>query len=129
MIPVIAIVGRPNVGKSSIFNRILGRRAAVVEDIPGVTRNRNYRPSVWLGQPFYLVDTGGMIPSGTDTLHRSINAQIDIAVEEAAVVLFVVEAGCGITADDQQIARLLREKSGRQGDLNCKQNRIAEVTV
>jgi GTP-binding protein len=114
MIPVIAVVGRPNVGKSSIFNRILGRRAAVVEDIPGVTRDRNYRPCVWLGQPFYLVDTGGMMPSGTDTLHRSINAQIDIAVEEAAVVLFVVEAGCGITADDQQIARLLRKKAAEK---------------
>jgi GTP-binding protein len=111
MIPVIAIVGRPNVGKSSLFNRILGRRAAVVEDIPGVTRDRNYRPSVWLGQPFYLVDTGGMMPSGTDALHLSINAQIDIAVEEAAVVLFVVEAGCGITDEDQQIARLLRKKA------------------
>jgi GTP-binding protein len=111
MVPVIAIVGRQNVGKSSLFNRILGRRAAVVEDIPGVTRDRNYRPSVWLGQPFFLVDTGGMVPSGAETLYRSINAQIDIAVDEAAVVLFVVEAGCGITDEDQQIARLLRKKA------------------
>jgi len=111
MVPVIAIVGRQNVGKSSLFNRILGRRAAVVEDIPGVTRDRNYRPSEWQGQQFFLVDTGGMMPSGSGPLCRSINAQIDIAVDEAAVVLFVVEAGCGITAEDQQIARLLRKRA------------------
>jgi len=111
MIPVIAIVGRQNVGKSSLFNRILGRRDAVVENIPGVTRDRNYRSCVWQGQPLYLVDTGGMVPSGAETLYRSINAQIDIAVDEAAVVLFVVEAGCGITDEDQQIARLLRKKA------------------
>ena len=111
MIPVIAIVGRQNVGKSSLFNRILGRRDAVVEDIPGVTRDRNYRTFTWQGQPLYLVDTGGMVPSGAETLYRSINAQIDIAVDEAAVVLFVVEAGCGITDEDQQIARLLRKKA------------------
>jgi GTPase len=111
MIPVIAIVGRQNVGKSSLFNRILGRRDAVVQDMPGVTRDRNYRPFTWQGQPLYLVDTGGMVPSGAETLYRSINAQIDIAVDEAAVVLFVVEAGCGITDEDQQIARLLRKKA------------------
>jgi GTPase len=114
MVPVIAIVGRQNVGKSSLFNRILGRRAAVVEDFPGVTRDRNYKPSVWQGQKFYLVDTGGMMPSGSGPLLRSINAQIDIAVDEAAVVLFVVEAGCGITAEDQEIARLLRKKAAER---------------
>lgn len=114
MIPVIAIVGRPNVGKSSIFNRILGRRDAVVEDIPGVTRDRNYRPSVWQGQHFLLVDTGGMTTAGIDALHRSINAQIDMAVDEAAVVLFAVEAGCGITDEDQQIAHLLRKKAAER---------------
>jgi GTP-binding protein len=111
MLPVIAIVGRQNVGKSSLFNRILGRRAAVVENIPGVTRDRNYRPCVWQSLPFYLVDTGGLVPSGNEPLHKSINAQIAVAVEEAAAVLFVVEAGCGITDEDQQIARLLRKKA------------------
>jgi GTPase len=111
MTPVIAIVGRPNVGKSSLFNRILKRRAAVVEDIPGVTRDRNYRPYSWQGQSFLLVDTGGMTSAGKDPLHLSINAQIDIAVDEAAVVLFVVEAGCGITTEDGHIARLLRKKA------------------
>ncbi|MBN2187915.1 MAG: ribosome biogenesis GTPase Der [Chitinispirillaceae bacterium] len=111
MIPVIAIVGRQNVGKSSLFNRILGRRDAVVENIPGVTRDRNYRPCAWQGEHFLLVDTGGMVPSGAETLCRSINAQIDIAVDEAAAVLFIVEAGCGITDEDQQIARLLRKKT------------------
>ena len=103
MIPVIAIVGRPNVGKSSLFNRILGHRAAVVEDIPGVTRDRNYRPSVWLGQPFYLVDTGGMMPSGTDTLHQLINAQIDIAATGRHARYF--EGLLGVTITKQAFVR------------------------
>ncbi len=111
MAPIVAIVGRPNVGKSSLFNRILGRRTAVVDDVPGVTRDRNYRPCSWQKRSFVLADTGGMLPPGKDALHQSINAQIDIAVEEAAAVLFVVEAGCGITAEDEHIARLLRKKA------------------
>ena len=111
MIPVIAIVGRPNVGKSSLFNRILGRCAAVVDDVPGVTRDRNYRPFLWQDRRFLLVDTGGMVMSEKEMLHRSVNAQIDQAVAEAAAVLFVVEAGCGITAEDEHMARLLRKKA------------------
>lgn len=110
-VPVVAIVGRPNVGKSTLFNRILGRRAAVVDDIPGVTRDRNYQPYSWQKQSFVVVDTGGMLPAGGEALHQSINQQIDIAVNEATTVLFVVEAGCGITAEDEQIARILRKKA------------------
>ena len=111
MTPIIAIVGRPNVGKSSLFNRILRKRAAVVDDLPGVTRDRNYRPFAWEGGRFTLVDTGGVTMQERETLHRSINGQVDLAVNEASAVLFVVEAGTGVTAEDEHIARLLRKRA------------------
>ncbi|MBN2035647.1 MAG: ribosome biogenesis GTPase Der [Chitinispirillaceae bacterium] len=111
MLPVCAIVGRPNVGKSSLFNRIVGRRDAVVDDVAGVTRDRHYKPAAWQGNEFMLVDTGGMIPFESERLHESINQQIRIAIGEAGAVLFVVEAGCGITESDQHIARLLRRSA------------------
>jgi GTP-binding protein len=111
MTPIIAIVGRPNVGKSSLFNRILRKRAAVVDDLPGVTRDRNYRSFAWEGSQFTLIDTGGFTMREKETLHRSINDQVDIAVNEASAVLFVVEAGTGVTAEDEHIARLLRKRA------------------
>jgi GTP-binding protein len=111
MNPIIAIVGRPNVGKSSLFNRILRKRAAVVDDLPGVTRDRNYRPFGWEGTLFTLVDTGGVTMAERETLNRSINAQVDCAVNEASAVLFVVEAGTGITAEDENLAKLLRKRA------------------
>ncbi len=111
MNPIIAIVGRPNVGKSSLFNRILRKRAAVVDDIAGVTRDRNYRPFGWEGTLFTLVDTGGVTMLEKESLHRSINAQVDCAVKEASAVLFVVEAGTGATAEDEHCARLLRKRA------------------
>lgn len=114
MLPIVAIIGRPNVGKSSLFNRILGQRAAVVDDCPGVTRDRHYKPSSWQGLNFELVDTGGMFASGSDPLSSSINGQVLAAIEEASAVLFVVEAGCGITDEDGRIAAILRkEAAGR----------------
>ncbi|MBN1129840.1 MAG: ribosome biogenesis GTPase Der, partial [Chitinispirillaceae bacterium] len=114
MPPIIAIVGRPNVGKSSLFNRIIGKRDAVVDDLSGVTRDRHYKPAAWQGQHFLLVDTGGMIPFEKEQLHRSINEQIHIAIREAAVVLFVVEAGCDITDTDEYMAKLLRKNAGHK---------------
>jgi GTP-binding protein len=111
MLPVCAVVGRPNVGKSCLFNRIVGRRDAVVDDVAGVTRDRHYKPAIWQGHHFMLVDTGGMIPFENERLHESINQQIRIAIGEAAAVLFVVEAGCGITESDQHIAGLLRKSA------------------
>ena len=107
-VPVISIVGRPNVGKSSLFNRILGRRAAVVDDVAGVTRDRNYMKASWNDVEFTLVDTGGLIPNLREAIPEAIHEQVDAAVEESAVILFVVEMGTGVTDLDQLIARRLR---------------------
>ncbi len=106
--PVISIVGRPNVGKSSLFNRIVGRRIAVVDDFPGVTRDRNYYRASWNETDFTLVDTGGLIPTVHDSIPEAIHDQVDIAIRESMVVLFVVEAGTGITDLDLLIAKQLR---------------------
>jgi GTP-binding protein len=111
MLPRIAIVGRPNVGKSCLFNRIIGKRDAVVDDFSGVTRDRHYKPGTWQGQHFMVVDTGGMIAFEKERLHQSINQQIQIAIYEAAVVIMVVEAGCGITDVDEHLGRLLRKNA------------------
>ncbi|MDR3013108.1 MAG: ribosome biogenesis GTPase Der [Chitinispirillales bacterium] len=107
-LPVISIVGRPNVGKSSLFNRILRKRIAVVDDVAGVTRDRNYMKTVWNGVEFTLVDTGGLIPNLREAIPEAIHEQVDIAMRESAVILFMVELGTGITDFDQIIARQLR---------------------
>jgi GTP-binding protein len=111
MLPIIAIVGRPNVGKSSLFNRIIGKRDAVVDDFSGVTRDRHYKPGTWQGQHFLVVDTGGLVAFEKERLHQSINQQIHVAIHEAAVVIMVVEAGCGITDIDEHLGRLLRKNA------------------
>lgn len=110
--PLVVIVGRPNVGKSTLFNRLVGSRTAIVEDNPGVTRDRLYGVAEWEGQQFVLVDTGGIDPSLETGLPAHIRAQVEIAVDEADVILFVVDAHEGTTAVDLDIAELLR-KSGR----------------
>ncbi len=112
MLPVVSIVGRPNVGKSSLFNRILGKKVAVVDDMPGVTRDRNYRPMVWNGCAFSLADTGGLIPSSSDGMAADVERQVNIACGEAGVILFVVDARDGITDIDRRVAHSLR-KQGR----------------
>ncbi|MFP4164662.1 MAG: ribosome biogenesis GTPase Der [Chitinispirillaceae bacterium] len=106
--PIISIVGRPNVGKSSLFNRILRKRVAVVDDFPGVTRDRNYVKASWDEAEFILVDTGGLIPSVHESIPEAIHEQVNVAMEESAVVVFVVEAGTGITDLDLLIAKQLR---------------------
>jgi GTP-binding protein len=106
-IPVLAIVGRPNVGKSALVNRILGRRAAVVEDVPGVTRDRVTYRGEWEGRPFTLVDTGGWEPDASG-LDAAVAAQAEIAVELADAVLFVVDAIVGATSTDEHVVRMLR---------------------
>jgi small GTP-binding protein len=103
----IAIVGRPNVGKSTLFNRIVGGQVAIVEDRPGVTRDRNVMEAEWLGTRFNLVDTGGWLPGGTE-LDEKVSRQVEAAVREADVVLFVVDASVGLTDDDQSVALWLR---------------------
>src|SRR5271157_3259027 len=107
VLPVVSIVGRPNVGKSSLFNRILGKKVAVVDDMPGVTRDRNYRPMVWNGCAFSLADTGGLIPSSTDGMAADVEQQVNIACREAGVILFVVDARDGITDIDRRVAHSL----------------------
>ena len=109
--PILAVVGRPNVGKSTLVNRIIGRREAVVEDVPGVTRDRVSYDAVWNGRAFTVVDTGGWDPDARG-LAESIRAQAEIAVNIADAVLFVVDAGVGITDNDEAVVRILR-KSGK----------------
>lgn len=106
-VPVAAIVGRPNVGKSTIFNRIAGQRVSIVEDTPGVTRDRIYTKAEWLGKEFRLIDTGG-IQLDNQPYQEEIRAQVEIALEEANVVIMVVNAKTGLTDDDRYIARRLQ---------------------
>jgi GTP-binding protein len=110
-IPVLAVVGRPNVGKSTLVNRIIGRREAVVEDVPGVTRDRVSYDANWAGRAFTVVDTGGWDPDARG-MAASIRAQAEVAVTLADAVLFVVDATVGITDDDEAVVKILR-KSGK----------------
>ncbi|HYD09053.1 MAG TPA: ribosome biogenesis GTPase Der, partial [Acidimicrobiales bacterium] len=109
-LPVVAVVGRPNVGKSTLLNRIVGRRAAIVEEKPGVTRDRKVVEADWNGRRFQLVDTGGWMQKGTE-LDDKVSAQSRKAWEEADVILFVVDAAIGVTPEDQQVAKHLRGTS------------------
>ena len=106
---IIAIVGRPNVGKSTLFNRILGIREAIVHDLPGVTRDRKYAEAEWSGRNFTIIDTGGFVPDSEDVFDRAIREQAQIAIEEADAVVFVVDALTGITPLDKEIANILRK--------------------
>jgi len=109
--PIIAIVGRPNVGKSTIFNRVIGDRLAIVEDKPGVTRDRIYGSGEWNGRAFSIVDTGGIEIDGEDEIMKSVRMQAELAVEEADVIIFMVDAKVGLThADDEVALMLLRSK-------------------
>lgn len=106
--PVVVIVGRPNVGKSTFFNRCVGGREAIVYDSPGVTRDRIYRDCDWSGHEFLLVDTGGLLPDSTEEITRQVREQVKNAVAEADVVIFLVDGKSGITGADQDVANMLR---------------------
>jgi GTP-binding protein len=105
---IVAIVGRPNVGKSTLFNRIIGERHAIVDDEPGVTRDRHYATTDWAGKTFSLVDTGGFVPTSDDIIEAAIREQAEIAIQEADLVLFVVDAVSGLLPIDRDIAAILR---------------------
>ncbi len=105
--PVLAIVGRPNVGKSTIFNRIVGDRLAIVEDKPGVTRDRLYGVGEWLNTSFSVIDTGGIEIEGEDAILKSVRIQAELAIEEADVIIFMVDAKAGVTPSDEEVAQLL----------------------
>lgn len=108
MLPIVSVVGRPNVGKSTLFNKILQRRLAIVEDTPGVTRDRLYGQSDWGGHNFLLVDTGGFAWDENDPLAQAVTGQAQEAVGESDVILFMVDAKQGLVADDKEVADLLR---------------------
>jgi GTP-binding protein len=111
-LPLVAVVGRPNVGKSTMVNRIVAKGDAIVESDPGVTRDRNYFTATWRGRDFRIVDTGGMDPVAEEKLILAIGRQAMLAVEEADLVLMMVDAAEGITAADEEIAQVLR-RSGK----------------
>ena len=110
--PVIAIVGRPNVGKSTLFNKLIGERRSIVEDTPGVTRDRIYGETEWRGRRFVVIDTGGIEPKTDDVILKQMRLQAEIAVDTADVIVFMCDVRTGLTADDRDIAVMLK-KSGK----------------
>ncbi|HMD14342.1 MAG TPA: ribosome biogenesis GTPase Der [Bacteroidota bacterium] len=106
---ILAIVGRPNVGKSTLFNRILGARDAIVHDDPGVTRDRHYGTADWSGKTFTVIDTGGYVPRSDDLFERAIREQAKIAIEEASAIVFLVDGLSGVTPIDEEIGSILRK--------------------
>ena len=111
---IVAIIGRPNVGKSTLFNRLIGKKIAIVHDTPGVTRDRNYGEVQWNSKKFFLIDTGGYVPDSDDKFESAIREQVKISIEEADIILFVVDALSGITPLDMDIAATLRKESNKK---------------
>ncbi len=109
--PIVALVGRPNVGKSALFNRLVGRRLAIVQDEPGTTRDRLYAQAEWTGHEFTLVDTGGLLAAPTDDITRQVQAQAELAIREADVVVLVVDVLTGITPEDWEVADVVRRST------------------
>ena len=110
--PVIAIVGRPNVGKSTLFNKLIGERRSIVEDVPGVTRDRIYGETEWCGKRLVVIDTGGIEPKTDDIILKQMRFQAEVAIESADVIVFMCDVRTGLTADDRDIAIML-QKSGK----------------
>lgn len=110
--PIVAIVGRPNVGKSTLFNKLIGERRSIVEDTPGVTRDRIYGETEWCGKPLVIIDTGGIEPKTDDIILKQMRFQAEIAIESADVIVFMCDVRTGLTADDRDIAVML-QKSGK----------------
>src|SRR5690606_25228615 len=108
MSSLVAIVGRPNVGKSTLFNRIVGEKKAIIDDVSGVTRDRIYGEGFWNGRNFSVVDTGGFVKNSDDVFESEIRNQVQIAIEEADVIIFMVDVTTGITDLDSDVADMLR---------------------
>ena len=102
--PIVAVVGRPNVGKSTLFNKLIGQRMSIVDDTPGVTRDRLYSECEWLNKKFLLVDTGGIEPNTDDVILSQMRRQAELAIQSAQVIILVTDLRCGVTATDQDLS-------------------------
>ena len=107
--PIVAIIGRPNVGKSTFFNYLIGERKSIVKDTPGVTRDRIYGDSNWRGRNFTVIDTGGIEPKSSDDILVQMRTQAEIAMETADVIVFITDIKQGVTSDDFEVASILRK--------------------
>src|SRR5687768_15911119 len=107
----VAITGRPNVGKSTFFNRLLEQRKAIVDDVSGVTRDRQYGVAEWIGKTFNVIDTGGFVSNSDDVFEREIRKQVHIAIEEANAIIFMVDAATGISHLDEAMSEMLRKST------------------
>ncbi len=110
--PILAVIGRPNVGKSTFFNKLIGRRLSIVEDTPGITRDRIYADAEWFGRSFSVIDTGGIEPAGKDIILQEMRLQVELAMDAADVIVFITNIKEGVTATDMEIATML-QKSGK----------------
>src|SRR5690554_1211060 len=108
---IVAIVGRPNVGKSTFFNRLIKRREAIVDAVSGVTRDRHYGKSDWNGKEFSLIDTGGYVLGSDDVFEAEIDKQVELAIDEADAIIFMVDVEAGVTGMDEEVAKLLHRSS------------------
>ena len=128
-LPTVAIVGRPNVGKSTLFNRLVGERRAITEAVSGVTRDRHYARADWSGREYNVIDTGGVVPGSEDLFERAIREQAELAIEESDVLLFVVDTTSGVHPLDQEVSNMLR-RSGKPVFLlvNKTDNEAREMT-
>ncbi len=134
MANIVAIVGRPNVGKSTFFNRLIGERKAIMDNMPGVTRDRHYGQADWLGKNFTLIDTGGYVEGSDDVFEEAIRSQVKLAIEECKVILFMVDAVEGVHPLDEEFARVLRMMAGKKpvylvvnkADTNLRANMAGE---
>ncbi len=118
---IVAIIGRPNVGKSTLFNRILGAREAIVDNVPGVTRDRKYADAEWAGKRFTIIDTGGYVPTSDDVFEKAIREQAEIAIQEADSIVFVLDAASGVTPLDKELALILRKV---EKPIHCLVNKV-----
>ena len=107
--PIVAIVGRPNVGKSTFFNKVCGRRISIVKDTPGVTRDRIYADAEWCGRAFTVIDTGGIELKSEDVMFKHIRKQAEVAIEIADVIVFMTDAKDGLISSDYDVAEILRQ--------------------